>query len=338
MSGYDVVADDRRRDRRALVAVLVVVLLLVVGVYAGGWFLTSDKLPQGSRVGDVRVGGLTPKAARAKVARETAEQASRPGRVVVGDRAFRVDPADAGLEIDVAGSVGQIPVGRSWDPRDMWDALVGSQEVPLLGVAVGDALDRRVGRIAGQVDQPTVEGGVRFEGGRAQAVYPRVGRVLDRSAAAQAVEAAYPFSASDPVELALEERRPAVSTAEVSRAMREVANPAVSAPVTYRFGRGVSVQLAPDDVASVLSMEEVDGALRLRVDRDRLWSFFAVVDRVYPSSSTDPRSFGVEDRVLRRAQVAGFLREEVESGFAAVVRRPVGQRVVSLPVSVLRGR
>ena len=43
-------------------------------------------------------------------------------------------------------------------------------------------------------------------------------------------------------------------------------------------------------------------------------------------------------RVLRRAQVAGFLRDEVESGFAAVVRRPVGQRVVALPVSVLRGR
>ena len=93
-----------------MLVVLVVLLLLLGGLYAGGYALTSDRLPRGTKVGGVRVGGLSPSAARQKVARETAELAARPLRVVVGDRAFVVQPADVGLEVDVPGSVGQVPV------------------------------------------------------------------------------------------------------------------------------------------------------------------------------------------------------------------------------------
>jgi hypothetical protein len=330
--GYDVVAEDRRRDRRVLLVVLVVVVVLVGAVYAAGWLLTSDRLPRGSRVGDVRVGGLTAREARVEVARDTAEEAARPVEVVVDDRTFRVLPADAGLEVDVAASVGQVPVGRSLDPRDMWEALVGGTEVPLLVVAVGDGLEQRVARIADEVDVPVVEGSVGFEGGRARATYPQVGHVLDREAAARAVQAAYP-STGRAVELTLQDVPPTVSTAEVSRALREVANPAVSGNLTYRFGRGLTVQLSPDDLASVLRVEAVDGRLRLRADADRLWSFFAVVDSAFTAREGDPRSYRVEDRVLRRSQVAPFLREEVVDGFTAAVRRPPGRRVVALPVT-----
>jgi hypothetical protein len=330
--GYDVVAEDRRRDRRVLLVVLVVVVVLVGAVYAAGWFLTSDRLPRGSRVGDVRVGGLRAAQARAEVARETAAEAARPVEVVVGDRTFRVRPADVGLEVDVAASVGQVPVGRSLDPRDMWEALVGGTEVPLLVVAVGDGLEQRVARIADQVDEPVVEGSVRFEDGRARATYPQVGHVLDRDAAVRAVEAAYP-SAGRAVDLTLQDVPPTVPTTEVSRAMREVANPAVSGDLTYRFGRGLTVQLSPDDLASVLSMEAVEGRLRLRADADRLWTYFAVVDSAFTTREGDTRSYRVGDRVLRRAQVAPFLREEVVEGFTDAVRRPLGRRVVTLPVA-----
>ena len=232
--------------------VLVVLLLLVAGVYAGGYALTSDKLPQGSKVGSVRVGGLSPAAARQKVGRETAALAARPVTLQVEDRTYRLRPADVGLEVDVAGSVAQVPVGRSFDPRDMWDALVGSTEVPLLTVAVGDDLERRIGRIADQLDEPVVEGDVRYTGGRAVAVYPQVGHLLDRAAAVAAVEAAYPASGTR-VKLSLTDAPPAVSSTEVSREMREFANPAVSGPVTYRFGRGVVVVVRPDDFGPALS-------------------------------------------------------------------------------------
>ncbi len=327
--------DARRRDRRTLVAVLSVVVLLVAGLYVGAHALTSDRLPQGSRVGAVRVGGLTPAGARQKVGRETAELATRPLEVVVDDRSFRLSPADLGLEVDVAGSVAQVPVGRSWDLGAMWEELVGRSEVPLLPVAVGDALETRVDRIAERCDEPAVEGDVRFEGGRADAVYPRAGHLLDRAGAVEAIEAAYPADGS-PVQLALRDAPPVVSGAEVSRVMRAFANPAVSGPVTYRFGRGVVVVVRPDDFGPALRMAAVGPRLRPRVDADRLWSLFGIVDRVYPADSAGLRRFRVGDRVLTRAEVAAQLREQVVAGFLDVVRRPQGSRVVELPVAPVR--
>jgi hypothetical protein len=259
--------------------------------------------------------------------------------VRVDGRTFRLRPADVGLELDVAASVAQVPVGRTFDPREMWQALVGTPDVPLVPITVGDDLERRVARIADRVDRPVVEGDVRFEGGRAGAVYPQTGHVLDREAAVRAVQAAYP-STGVPVRLSLVEAPAAVSGTEVSRTMTTFANPALSDPVTYRFGRGLVVVLRPDDIGPVLGVTASDGRLRPRVDGDRLWRLFAVVDRVYDAAgdqgAADTRSYRVEDRVLRRAQVAPFLREEVLDGFLDVVRRPQGQRVVSLPVSVVR--
>jgi hypothetical protein len=255
--------------------------------------------------------------------------------VQVEDRSFRIVPSDVGLEVDVPGSVGQVPVGRSFDPRDMWEALVGSTEVPLRTVAGGDDRERRVARIADQVDEPVVAGDVRFTGGRAAAVYPQVGHLLDRDAAVAAIASAYP-SDGRAVALTLVDTAPRVSATEVSRVMREFANPALSGAVTYRFGRGVVVVLRPDDFGPALSVVAEGDRLRPRVDADRLWSLFGVVDRVFARAPAT-RSFRVGDRVLQAGQVAPFLREEVADGFVAAVRRPQGERVVRLPVSVARG-
>ena len=333
MSTSDVAADDRRRDRRAVVIVLVVLLLLLGGLYAGGYALTSDRLPRGSQVGGVRVGGLSPSAARQKVARETTELAARPLRVVVDDRAFTIRPADVGLEIDVPGSVGQVPVGRSFDPRDMWDALVASTDVPLQVVAVGDGVERRVAGIAAKVDEPVVEGDVVFEDGRARAVYPRTGHVLDRDAAAEALVSAYP-SDGETVELGLTDDAPDVVTSEVSRVMGAFANPAMSGAVTYRFGR-LRVVVRPDDYAAALSVTASDGRLRPRVDGDRLWSLFGRVGRRWGTGSGELR---VADRILSPALAVDYLRGEVVAGFLDVVRKPQRQRTVTIPVSPLRGR
>jgi hypothetical protein len=333
VSSYDVAADDRRRDRRALLVVLVVLLLLLGGLYAGGYALTSDRMPRGTKVGGVRVGGLSPSAARLKVARETTELAARPLRVVVDDRAFTIRPADVGLEIDVPGSVGQVPVGRSFDPRDMWDALVASTDVPLQVVAVGDGVERRVAGIAAKIDEPVVDGDVVFEDGRARAVYPRTGHVLDRDAAAEALVSSYP-SNGETVELGLSDAAPAVSTSEVSRVMKAFANPAVSGAVTYRFG-AVRVVVRPEDYAAALSMTASDGRLRPRVDGDRLWSLFGRVERAWGTGSRQVR---VADRILSPTQAVEFLREEVVAGFLAVVRKPQRQRIVRFEVARLRGR
>lgn len=330
----DVVTTDRRRDRRAFVVVVTVLVLLLGAVYAGGWALTSDRLPRGATVADVRVGGLTAREARREVAEATADLAVAPIPVVADGRTFTVLPAEVGLEVDVSGSVGQVPVGRTWDPVEMWRSLFHGDDVALLTVAVGDGVERRVAAIARAVDEPVVEGGVRFTpGGNTVAVQPRAGRTLDQAAAVAALVEAYPATGA-PVVLASSPVTPGISAEEVDRALRRVADPAVSGPVTYVVGRR-PVVLRPVDVAAALRLVPVGGSLRPRLDVDALWSRFApVTDRL--ARLPEGSFVRVADRVLPPAAAADHLRAVVGEGLLEVLSRDRGERRVAVPLVVVR--
>ncbi len=259
---------DRRLLRRLLLGIVLVVGALYVGAYA----FAGDRVPRGTTVAGVDVGGLRPAAAERALARGLAGRLDDPVSVVVGDRRFAVDPAEAGLDVDVAASVAQVPVGRSWNPADLWQSVVGGTDHDAVVTADEAALEAALQRLADRVEIPAVEGGVRFTRSRAVPTYPEPGQALDLAAAADAVRAAYPAS-GDEVTLETVAEQPEVSAAEVGRAMKQFADPAMSAPVVYRIG-GESVVLQPRSYARALSMVATDGVLEPRVDRDRLLRAF----------------------------------------------------------------
>ena len=264
--------ERRGRDRRLLRWVVVVVLAVVAAVYLVGYAFAGDRLPQGTKIAGVDVGGRQPDGARSELARELRPLLDDPVEVVVDERTFTVDPEAAGLDVDVAASVAQVPVGRSWNPADMWENLVGGGEYDAVVVTIDDLLSDRLEEIAEEVEEPAVEGGVRFTPQGAEPTYPEDGAVLDVDGAAAAVTAAYP-SGGEPVELDLAVDGPEVSSEEVSRAMKEFANPAMSAPVTYTVG-GERVVLEPSRYARALSMRAVDGELVPEVDTKALRKVF----------------------------------------------------------------
>jgi vancomycin resistance protein YoaR len=116
-------------------------------------------------------------------------------------------------------------------------------------------------------------------------VYPEAGSRLDIEAAVDAVTAAYP-SGEEVVPLRVRTARAEVSARTVSEAMSEFANPAMSAPVVYRFG-SEEVTLTPARFAPALSMEAVDGELEPRVDRKRLLAAFAPAARTVAEEPQD---------------------------------------------------
>jgi vancomycin resistance protein YoaR len=131
-------------------------------------------------------------------------------------------------------------------------------------------LDRGIERLAGRVDRPARDGDVRFaRQGRVERLEPRQGRTVDVDATRAAILDAYPLATGTPVGAPVVTVDPAVSAAEVSRAMREFGNPAVSAPVVLRIA-GERIVLEPAQYAAALSMEPVQGRLEPRLDEKRL--------------------------------------------------------------------
>ena len=255
---------DRTNDRRVIPWLLFGLVALFGAVYVAGYLFTSDRIPRGTTVSGVEVGGLTPAAAQTKLRAGLDERAAAPIAITANAERATLRPDEAGLTVDVPASVAQAGGGRSWDPVRMWNYFAGGDDEDAVVQVDDAALDRAVGKIADRVDVPPTEGKVTFSGGEADATYPEKGIVVDREAAAQAVRDAF-LRTTTAVELPTEEAEPKVSKAAVSRAMDGFANPAMSGVVVVRLA-GEGVQLDPKDFAPALSMEPVGTELQAKLD------------------------------------------------------------------------
>ena len=335
-SGGSVAAepDGGRRDRRLLRWLFVAVLAVVAAVYLAGYAFASDRLPQGTEVAGVDVGGRSPGDARRDLAREVRPRLDDPVGVRVDERSFTIDPEEAGLDVDVAASIAQVPVGRSWNPADMWENLVGGSEYDAVVVTVDDLLTEELEGVADEVAEPAVEGGVRFTRNGAEPTYPEEGLMLDVEAAQAAVTAAYP-SDGEPVELERVPDEPEVTSDEVSRAMKEFANPAMSAPVTYTVG-GEPVVLQPARFARALSMRVEDGELVPEVDTKVLRKVFrpAMVTLAERPRDATVEIVGGRPRIVPAKKGVTVDWPQVERSFLDLVVAEEGQRELGMPTAV----
>jgi vancomycin resistance protein YoaR len=258
----------RTNDRRVVPWLLFGLVVLFGALYVACYWFTSDRIPRGTTVDGISIGGMAPAAARSKLQSGLDGRAAEPIRVVANGERATILPAKAGLGVDVPATVAAAGGGRSWDPVRMWEYFAGgNDEQPVVTVDQA-ALDAAVARLADRVDVPATEGSIRFVGDQAEAKYPEKGTVVDRAAAARAVRAAF-LTTDDAVDLPTAEAMPVVSKDAVSRAMDRFANPAMSGAVVITLG-GEGVRLEPADFAPALSMKPVGTELQPQLDAQAL--------------------------------------------------------------------
>ncbi len=259
----------RTNDRRVVPWLLLGLLVLFGGVYVTGYLLASDRVPRGTTVEGVEIGGLRPAAAKQKLADELEERAAEPIMVTAFSQRGRVDPEAAGMAVDVDASVEQAGGGRSWHPARIWDSLTGGDDLEAVVSVDEDALAEELKGFTREVDTPAREGRVVFRKDTAVARQPRDGEVVDVDAALATVQEAFLAEESSPVELPTAVDEPEIDKSDVSRAMSQFANPAVSAAVVVEL-EGERVELRPQDYTPALSMVAEDGELVPRLDEKKL--------------------------------------------------------------------
>ncbi len=325
---------DRTNDRRVIPWLLFGLLVLFGGLYAAGYVFTSDRVPRGTSVGGVTIGGLQPAAARAKLAEGLEQQRTAPIRVTAFGESRRIDPRKAGLDVDLAASVEQAGGGRSWDPARMWDVLTGGTAWEPVVTVDDQALERAVDRVAEGLGTEPRDGAVVFRGGEAVARPPRTGEQVDRKAAGSLVREAY-LADRGPVTLPTQVVEPDITKADVSAAMDTFANPAVAAPVEVAFGEQ-RVTLQPEDYAPALSMVAVDGGLEPRVDRRVV---LRRVEAQLQDTARRPvdatvRLVGGRPKVIPAKTGLTFDEDELVDGFLTVVADPADGRTLRVGTKV----
>lgn len=277
----DVAQDaDTKRERpggKVVVVVVVVLLLLVGGGYAAAHAVAADKVPPGTKVSGVDVGGLTRAAALDKLEETFGPRGDAPIAITVehrlpgggeGAEAASIEPADIGLAVDFEASLDAAGAESSWSPGRQWDYFTGGDDVDAVVTLDEDRFQERLTEAAKGLGTPPKDGQVTFTADGVETSAPVPGEAIDAGAARQAITDAF-LAGEDAVDLAVTMAEPEIDAEDVAQAVEEFAEPAMSAPVTLVFGEN-DVRLTPKRFAAVLSMKAEGGELVPVVDEAKL--------------------------------------------------------------------
>lgn len=325
------------KDRDALGAKPVLVALGAVAVLAGGAYaaagaLASDRVPRGTTVAGVAVGGQTPEEARRTLSEALADRVDAPFTVTVDSESTTVEPSSAGLSHDLDATVAAAGAGDSWAPDRLWDYWTGGDEVdPVISVAE-ERLTAATEQLGEELGTAPVDGTVAFTGSSVRTTEAVTGEVLDEDQVREALTAAY-LTEDPSVELDLVEVEPEISDADVEQAVDELANPALAAPVTLVFGE-TPVKLRPADYARALSLEPEDGALALAIDPDVLGDL--VGDATASDAAVDATVALVDGKpkVVPAKPGVTFDDEDAYDTFLDLVTQPDGERTGEVEAQV----
>ena len=243
---------ERRRGRIIALAVGAVVIVLV-GVYTMLVFALGDRVPRGTTVAGVEVGGLSHGATEARLRERLVPRSERAMRLTADGKTYTLDPAEAGLALDVPATAAEVYVPKTFNPVSMVRALVGGGEVAPVLTVDQERLDASLDKLAAKIDQKATEGAITFAGGTPKATQPETGHELDKPGASALMQREF-LRASGSIALPTADLTPSVDEAEVRRAMREYAQPAMAAgPVLLQVG-DESFEATPAEIGSGLRM------------------------------------------------------------------------------------
>lgn len=251
-------ATQERLGGRAVIAVLAGVFVLLAVAYVGLHYLASDRLPRGTTISGVDVGGRTPDEAEVALREGLASRVNQPLDITIEGQPRAVLPETAGLSVDYPASIGENePTG--WSPASLWNFYVGGEERDAVVLVDEAKLTAVLDEVAAQVASPATEGAITFRGTQVVVTEPAIGRELDTAAAAIAVQEAYLQPDAD-IDLSLIDAPPEIDQADVDAALQTFANPAVSGAVTLGFDQK-SVRLRPAEFTPYLVMKPEGGSL-----------------------------------------------------------------------------
>ncbi len=323
------VTEQRGREKpggRVVVLLLLGLVVLAAGAYAAAYLAAGDRVPRGTTVAGVEIGGMTPDEAIEELETELADRATEPIQVAVDGEVVPLRPAAAGLRVDYPASVAAAGGGESWEPARLWDYYTGGDELPAALDVDEDAMAEALDELAAQVGTPPRDGSVDFQGSRVVVEDSRTGEALDTEAARDEIESSY-LSDGDPaaVELTLTSAEPEIDDGDVQEALDDFANPAVSGPVTLLFGDS-RIRLSPGDYGDALELRPRDGELVPALDRDELTRLLD--SRISSGEPVDAtvRVVDGEPRVIPAKPGVTYRPADVERTFLDLVTQPSGER------------
>ncbi len=261
-----------RRARTLSIAAggLVAVLLIALGTL---WFVQRDAVLPNTSVAGVDISGLSPDEVRDRLADTVEARETDPVTFAFEDEEHVLVPREAGFRIDVDGTVdAAMARGRSGLPGDILTRLRAFRQpadLDLVEVTDRDVITEWVESLADRLDRPEVRGGVAIDTGQVEVLTtPSQGEVVvDRDTTVQLAVSAVRAPGPDAFDLPAATTPQPIADEEIATTAAQVER-AVAAPLLLQADDDASLELAPADLAALLTIEEhgdVPGAIELQL-------------------------------------------------------------------------
>ncbi|MFG2971814.1 peptidoglycan binding domain-containing protein [Streptomyces sp. NPDC048331] len=260
-----------KKGRSKLVLLGGGVIALIGVAYGAGLLLNHSDVPKGTTVLGVDISGSRDEAV-SKLQTAFGTRAAAPIQLTVGGKPVELKPEKAGLTLDAQTTV-RNAAGSDYNPITVIGSLLGNERVadPVMPTDE-EKLQVALQELAGTSGTAT-EGTIKFDTGKAVAVPGTPGTTLDVDASVQLVAKAFKDQVATGkaavAELPTTTKAPAIGQAELDRAMKEFAEPAMSANATVKVG-AKSIAFGARSLPKILSMQPVDGRLVEKFDLEAL--------------------------------------------------------------------
>ncbi|WP_406392376.1 hypothetical protein [Streptomyces sp. NBC_00887] len=266
-------APPAKKGRSKLVLLGAGVFALLGIAYGAGLLMNHSEVPKGTTVLGVDIGGGTKEEAVTKLETALGKRAEAPLQLSVDGKEQKLAPDKAGLTLDSQETV-RGAAGSDYNPVSVIGSLFGGARpadpvIPVDEEKLGVALTDLAG-VSGSAN----DGTIRFEPNKAVAVPGKAGKALDVNRSMISVRDAYRAQVQTGeaavVELPVATTQPTITKAELDRAMKEFAEPAMSGLVTIKAGPK-QIDFGPArSLPQILSMKPVDGKLVAVYDREAI--------------------------------------------------------------------
>jgi vancomycin resistance protein YoaR len=281
-----------RLVRRGAKWALWVVAGALAGVVVAGVLLAGsrDRIPAGVSVLGVKLSGLAPAEAEAKLEERAEHLVSVPVVFTAAGERFAVRPSDVDARVDWAAVVAEArSAGDGPLPfrglKRLKLRLFGFELEPHADVYEA-GLDFRLAEMARSVDRPAREAAIELAGLIPSLVPAEPGRELDREAARSIVVRALAGFDRRPVALPVRTHRPEVTAAVLEPVLADVRT-ALSASVRLGYGE-TRWRVEPGRLASFLVLP-ADGSTELRIGGPEAGQYFDRLAQGFKRKPKDAR-------------------------------------------------
>lgn len=243
-------------------------VVALAAAYFGGAAYVSSQVPQNAAIAGVNIGSMSQDQARQALQEQVVPLLDKPIEAVVNGKSYDIDPAQAGLSLNVDKTVEDL-TGFEVNPVRLYEKLTGDMTAAAAIDVDQDKLKSALEDLAKKTDSSVKEGAITFKDGKAALDKPVDGVALDIDASASEISENWKI-AGPAIELPAEVAKPKVSEEKLQDFYDGEVASLLKGDVTLVSG-DKTASISPASIAAAAKFEIKDDAPSISLDDEKLY-------------------------------------------------------------------